>query len=275
MRSLLLHKVLPYLLITALALVFMTPVLWMLSTALKKATQILAWPPIWIPTEPQWSNFPEALTRLPFARFALNSTTIVVLNMVGQLLSVPIIAYVFARLRFPWKNQLFILVVATMIIPYQVKMIPLFALFHRLGMINTYWPLVLPAFTGGPFFIFFMRQYMRTIPRELDDAARIDGAGVWRILFRIILPLCRPPLAVIVVYTFLWEWNDYLQPLIYLNDYTKYTIQIGLAFFKSRAGVEWHLFMAATLVTILPCLIIYFFSQRQLIGGLSTMGLKG
>lgn len=264
-----------YIFMTALAIFFMIPVFWMLSTALKERSQVLAWPPQWIPQDPQWDNFVKAMTSHRLGRCALNSAFLVVLNIVGQLLSVPVIAYAFARLRFPGRNALFILVISTMMIPYQAKMIPLFALYHWLGLIDTYWPLILPAFFGEAFFIFLVRQYMMTIPRELDDAARIDGAGTWTILYRVILPLCKPPMVLVIVYTFLWVWNDFLRPLIYLNDANKFTMQIGLAMFKMRFSVQWDLFMAATLVSLLPCLVIYFLVQRQLIGGIASVGLKG
>ncbi|NOZ29961.1 MAG: carbohydrate ABC transporter permease [Chloroflexi bacterium] len=264
-----------YLGMTTLAFFFMIPLLWMLSTALKARWEVFAWPPQWIPQEPHWENFREALTRYPFGRFTMNTALLVVANTIGELLSVPLVAYAFARLRFPGRRSLFMLVIATMMIPLQAKIIPLYALFHRLGMIDTYWPLILPSFAGDPFFIFLMVQYMRTIPFDLDDAARIDGAGTWGILYRVILPLCRPPLTIVVVYTFLWTWNEFLKPLIYLNDFHSFTIQLGLAMFRGRYSVEWNLFMAATLISVLPVLVVYFFVQKQLIGGIASVGLKG
>lgn len=258
-----------------LALIFMIPIIWMLSTSLKARWEIFAWPPQWVPETLHWENYREAFTKYPMGRFMLNSTFLVVINVIGELISVPLIAYGFARLRFPGKKFLFIAMLTTMMIPGHIKLIPLFALYSRLGMIDTYWPLVLPAFFGNPFLIFLMTQYMRTIPRDLDEAARIDGAGTWGILYRVILPLCKPPLTILVVYTFLWTWNEFLHPLIYLNDFDSFPVQVGLAFFKSRYGVEWNLFMAATLVSIIPILVLYFFLQKQLIGGIASVGLKG
>jgi ABC-type glycerol-3-phosphate transport system permease component len=260
---------------TALAFVFMIPLLWMLSTSLKARWEIFVWPPQWIPDTLHWENYREAFTRYPLGRFMLNSTLLVVANIVGELLAVPLVAYGFARLRFPGKGMLFLVVIGTMMIPGHAKLIPLFAIYQRLGWIDTYWPLIVPAFFGGPFFIFLMVQYIKTLPRDLDDAARIDGAGTWAILYRIILPLCKPPLTIIVVYTFWWTWNDFLQPLIYLNSFERFPIQVGLAFFKGRYSVEWNLFMAATLVSILPVLVLYFFAQKRLIGGIASVGLKG
>jgi ABC-type glycerol-3-phosphate transport system permease component len=205
----------------------------------------------------------------------LNSAFLVVVNIIGHFISVPIIAYGFARLRFPGKSVLFLLMLSTMMIPSQVKLIPLYNMYQQLGMIDTYWPLTLPAFFGDAFFIFLLIQFIRTIPRDLDEAARIDGAGTWTILWRIIVPLCRPALAVMAVFTFLWTWNDFLSPLVYLNNFYSLPISVGLAFFRGRYSVEWNLFMAATLVSILPVLVIYFFAQRHLIGGIASMGLKG
>ena len=266
---------LAYLLLTAIALVFMIPIFWMLSTALKARWEVLTWPPEWIPREPQWHNFAEALTRYPFGRFMANTAFLVIANIVGELVSVPLIAFAFARLRFPGKRIFFLLMLATMMLPSQVKMIPLYWIFSKVGMLDTYWPLILPSFFGSPFFIFLMVQYMKTIPNELDDAARIDGANTWQILYRVILPLCIPPLTILAVFTFLWTWNSFLDPLIYLNDFESYPVQLGLAMFRGRYSVEWNLFMAATLITILPVLVVYFFSQNKLIGGIASVGIKG
>jgi len=271
----LIYRIVIYTVMTAIALVFMIPIFWMVSTALKGRWEILTWPPTLIPDIPQWQNFAEALTRYPFDRFILNTLILVAANTIGELVSVPVVAYAFARLRFPGKNPLFLLMLATMMIPSQVKMIPLFWLFSQAKMIDTYWPLILPSFFGTPFFIFLMVQYMKTLPRELDDAARIDGAGTWGILYRVILPLCIPPLTIIAVFTFLWTWNAFLDPLIYLNSFEKFPVSLGLAMFRGRFSVEWNLFMAATLITILPVLVVYFFAQNKLIGGIASVGIKG
>lgn len=264
-----------YALMTFLALLFMLPIFWMASTSLKLPQEIFAWPPEWIPSSPQWGNYAEAFGKYPLARYMLNSAILVVANIIGGLISVPIIAYGFARFEFPFKHVLFLLMLSTMMVPGHIKLIPLFWLYQKLGMIDTYWPLILPSFFGNPFFIFLMTQFIRTIPRELDDAARIDGAGAWGILFRIIIPLCRPALTVVVVFTFVWVWNDFLEPIIFLRDWDSYPISVGLAFFQGRYSVEWHLFMGATLVSILPILVLYFFAQRHLIGGLASIGIKG
>lgn len=264
-----------YVVMTAIAIVFMMPLLWMISTSLKSRTEILAWPPTWIPEQPLWGNYAEAFAKYPLGRFMLNSFILVIGCTIGELVSVPIIAFGFARLNFPFKRVLFILMLSTMMIPSQIKLIPLYSIYSQLRLTGTYVPLILPSFFGNAFFTFLMVQYIRTIPRDLDEAARIDGAGTWTVLYRIILPLCRPVLTVMIVFTFLWVWNDFLQPLIYLNDFATYPISVGLAFFRGRYSVEWNMFMAATLVSILPVLVLYFFAQRHLIGGIASLGLKG
>lgn len=264
-----------YIVLTAIALIFMIPLLWMLSTSLKARAEIMAFPPQWIPAHLHLENYAMAFAKYPLARFMLNTSILVVLNIIGQLIAVPIVAYGFARMEFPLKKVLFVLMLSGMMIPYQVTLIPLYTMFSRLHLLNTYVPLVVPSFFGNPFFIFFMVQYIRTIPRDLDEAGRIDGAGTWTILYRIILPLCKPILAVMVVFQFLWTWNDFIQPLIYLNSFELYPIGVGLSFFQGRYSVEWNLFMAATLVSIIPILILYFFAQKHLIGGIASIGLKG
>ncbi len=264
-----------YALMIFLALIFMLPIFWMASTSLKLPREIFAWPPEWIPSTPQWGNFAEAFGKYPLARYMLNSAILVIANIIGGLISVPIIAYGFARFEFPFKNALFLLMLSTMMVPGHIKLIPMFWLYSRLELIDTYWPLILPAYFGNPFFVFLMTQYIRTIPRDLDDAARIDGAGAWGILYRIIIPLSRPALTVVVVFTFVWVWNDFLEPIIFLRDWDSYPISVGLAFFQGRYSVEWHLFMGATLVSIIPILVVYFFAQKHLIGGLASIGIKG
>lgn len=258
-----------------LSLIFLVPILWMFSTAIKSRWDIFAWPPKFFPEQLHWENFRDVFTRVPMLRFIGNTFFIIVIKTIGELLSVPLIAYGFARLRFRGKSVLFLLVISTMMIPLQTKLIPLYSMYVRLNMIDTYWPLVLPAFTGTPFFIFLLIQYLKTMPRDLDDAAKIDGVGTFGILYRILLPLCIPALTIIVTYTFLWTWNEFLQPLIYLNTYEKFTIQMGLEMFKGIWSVEWNLLMAATLATMMPVLIMYFFVQKQLIGGIASVGMKG
>jgi multiple sugar transport system permease protein len=255
------------------------PVGWMLTAALRPdQTPVFTVPPQWFPTEQwHWENFSRALLteRRPFLRYMLNTLQIVAGNIVGTLFSCSLVAFAFARLRFRGSSFLFNVLIITMLIPWQVLMIPQFLMFHRIGWYGTYLPLIVPSFTGTAFFIFLIRQYMRTFPRELDDAARIDGCGFWGIFWYVILPLTTPVLAVCVVFVFLGAWNDLLGPLIYLDSGTMFTVAIGLANMVTRANTDWNLLMAANLITMLPAVIIYFFAQEKLIGGIASVGLKG
>lgn len=264
-----------YGLLILLSVTFLLPIFWMASTSLKLPAEVFAFPMKWVPETPHWENYQEAFDKYPLWRFMGNSTYLVVVSTIGQLISVPLIAYGFARFEFPGKKVLFMLMLSTLMIPSQIKYIPMYWMFQKVGLIGTYWPLILPEFFGHPFFIFLMTQYIRSIPKELDEAARLDGANSWMILYKVILPLCKPVLAVIVVFSFLWNWNEFMGPLVFLDNFKDYPISVGLAFFQGRYSVEWHLFMAATLVSIIPVLVVYFFAQRHLIGGLSAAGLKG
>jgi ABC-type glycerol-3-phosphate transport system permease component len=251
------------------------PVGWVILTALKARQQIFAWPPVYFPDPVRWDNFTEVMTAIPFARFALNSVFISLMNIIGRVLSCSLVAFAFARLRFPGKNLLFFLLLSTLMIPHQITLIPQFVLFNAIGWTGTYLPLIVPAFLGNAFFIFLMRQYIMTIPRDLDEAARIDGATTWDIFGRIIMPLCIPPMVLITVLTFLWTWNDFLNPLIYINNFDDYTIQLGLNMLRGRFNIQWNLIMAGSLLAMLPCIIIYFLTQKYLIGGIANVGIKG
>ena len=264
-----------YGILTSLSIIVLVPVAWMLSTALKPQSQIFSFPPVYIPHPLLWSNFVDALTAEPFDLYARNTFLLVIVNVIGQLLSCTLIAYGFARLRFPGRNVLFMVMLATLLIPPQVTMIPLFILFRALGWVDTYLPLTVPAFFGNPFYVFLLRQYMLTLPYELDEAARIDGCNTWQILYMILVPLCWPPLTIVVVFTFTDVYNDFLNPLIYLSDPSKFTLAIGLANFVGRYSSNWNYLMAASLVFLVPLLITYYFAQRHLIGGIASFGLKG
>jgi ABC-type glycerol-3-phosphate transport system permease component len=268
-------RLLVHLFMLSLCFVFLIPLLWMISTALKTRAQTWLFPPVWIPDPIVWENFPEVFQVVPFARFIQNTLTIVVWNLLGQVISTSLVAYGFARLRFPGRDFLFILLIATLMIPYQVTLIPTFILYKMLGWIDSYLPLTVPAFTGSAFFIFLMRQYMMSLPFELDDAARIDGCNTFQVLYFILMPLCIPPLTIVVVFTFIGVWSDFLGPLIYLNDSAKYTIALGLSMLRGRHGTDWNLLMAASLMAVLPTLVIYFIAQNKLIGGIASVGLKG
>lgn len=274
-----LRAVVLYVILAALSLFILMPIGWMLTAALKPPTApIFTFPPEWFPTEHwHWQTFADALLNptQPFIRFAGNSLFLIVLNVTGAVLSNSLIAYPFARLRFRGKDLLFSIVIGTMLLPGPVLLIPQFLIFYRMGWYGTYLPLVVPSFTGSAFFIFLLRQYMRSIPRDLDEAARIDGAGFWQIYWRIILPLTLPALTVVAVFVTLGTWNDFFEALIYLDEQSEFTIALALATFVRRVGMQWNEMMAANLVAMMPVLILYFFAQEQLIGGIASVGIKG
>jgi multiple sugar transport system permease protein len=272
------YKVLMYGMLLALCSFIMLPVFWMLTAALKPDLEPVFTPtPEWFPTKFwEWDNFRRVLVdTLPFLRYSINTMIIVVGNIIGMLVSCSVVGFAFARLRFRGSKVLFYILIVSMLIPWQALMVPQFLFFVKIGWYGTYLPLIVPSFTGSAFFIFLIRQYMRTIPKDLDDAARVDGLNYWQIFWRIILPLSTPVLTVCAVFTFLWSWNNLLGPLIYLDSQDKFTVAIGLANLVSRADTPWNLTMAANLVTILPCVILYFFVQKRLIGGIASVGLKG
>ena len=272
--------------LVVLTLFILLPLGWMLTAALKPDNvPVFTFPPEWFPTEHfAFGTFVQALTQPgePYGRFALNSLLLAGLNIVGAVLSNSLIAFAFSRLEFRGKNVLFAAVLATMLLPAPVLLIPQFLLFFNIGWYGTvdgfpagYLPLIVPSFTGNAFFIFLLRQYMRTIPRELDEAARIDGASSWTIYWRIVLPLSVPALVVVAVFTFLGVWNDFFGPLLYLDDPEWFTVPLALAREVTRVGTEWNIVMAATLVAMLPPLIVYAFSQNKLMGGIASVGIRG
>jgi ABC-type glycerol-3-phosphate transport system permease component len=270
---------LAYAFLLLLVAIVILPFGWMITVALKpNNAPVFTLPPEWFPTEYwHWENFRLALvdSTQPFGRYFLNTTMIVFFNIIGTLFSCSLAAYAFARLQFRGSELLFNILIITMLVPWQALIIPQFLLFFNLGWYGTYLPLIVPSFTGGAFYIFLIRQYMRTFPRDLDDAARIDGASYFRIYWDIILPLSRPVLMVVVVFVFLGGWSDLLGPLIYLNETNQFTLAIGLANFVHTSGTEWNLLMAANLITILPILVVYYFAQGRLIGGIASVGMKG
>ncbi len=268
-----------YAVLLGLTAFILLPICWMLTAALKPDTApVFTYPPEWFPTEHfRWQTFQDALLDPddPYLRYALNTVFLVMMNIVGAVLANSLIAYPFARLRFRGKNMLFTLLIATMLLPAPVLLIPQFLIFYRLGWYGTYLPLIVPVFTGSAFFIFLLRQYMRTIPRDLDEAARIDGAGYWGTYWRVILPLTAPALAVVAIFQGLGTWNDFFGPLLYLDDPEEFTIALALATQLTRVGTEWNTLMASNLVAMIPPLIVYFLAQKQLIGGIASVGIKG
>ncbi len=258
------------------AFVMALPFLWLLSSSLKLERMIFIFPPQWIPNPVRFQNYVDALTYKPFGTYIANTLWIVLLNEVAIVGSASLCAYGFARIRFPGRDAWFGLVLATMMVPYFVLMIPQFVIFSRLGWSDSYLPLTVPFFFGGGAFnIFLLRQFFRTLPPELADAARIDGCDELGIYWRIFIPLAKPALITVGIFTFLNGWNDFIGPLLYINSPDKFTVAIGLATFRSIMRTRWDLLMAASTAMILPVLVLFFFAQRYFIQGIVLSGLKG
>ena len=261
------------------ALVMFLPFLWLLSSSLKTELAIFRYPPDWIPDPIQFSNYVDAWTTRPFALYVRNTLVILLLNEIAVLVSASFCAYGFARIDFPGRNVWFAILLATVMLPGIVTMIPQFVIFSRIGWVNTILPLTVPFFFGGGAFnIFLLRQFFRTLPAELADAAYIDGASEITIYWRIMLPLAKPALATIAIFTFIGTWNDFMGPLLYLaKDPNKFTVALGLAMFRTAfAGrTRWDLLMAASTMMIIPVIFVFFVAQRYFIQGIAISGLKG
>ncbi len=266
-----------HLLVLALSVVFALPLIWTLSTSLKPLPQVYTVPPQLIPRPVLWGNYPEALTRVPFFHYMGNTMKVVVPAVVGAVLSSTLVAYGFARVRFHYREVFFILCIGTMMIPYQVTMVPLFVIFKNLGWINTYLPLIVPAFFGNAYYIFLLRQFFLTIPQELSDAARVDGCSESLILARIIVPLSVPAIAMVALFEFMWGWNDYLGPLLYISREDLYTVALGLTRYQGGgfSQAKWTHLMAASVASIVPILVLFFLTQRTFIEGITLTGIKG
>jgi len=259
------------------AFVIMIPFFWMISTSLKTAGDVYLYPPKWIPNPMQFVNYKTVVELVPLGRFALNSAFIVTMVMIGTLLSCSFSAYGFARLRAPGRDIIFLLILATMMLPSAVTLVPTYIAFNHLGWINSFKPLIVPAFFGSPFFLFLLRQFYLSIPRELEESARIDGASSYRIWWDLMLPLTKPALATVAVFTFFGTYNDFFGPLIYLSDQSKQTVAVALSYFSGSptAGPQMHLLMAMTLLATIPSLIVFLFVQRYFVQSIVTTGLKG
>ncbi len=268
-------KIIFYILLSGLSIIFILPFLWMISTALKAPEQVWVFPPQWIPNPIVWKNFPEALKSMDFTLHLKNTLLITGFTMCGTLLSSSLVAYGFAMFRFKFREILFMLLLSTMMLPSQVTIIPLFIVFTSLGWVNTFKPLIIPSFFGSPFFIFLLRQFFLTIPRELNEAAIIDGAGYFSIYRRIVLPLSKPAIASVAIFQFMGAWNDFFGPLIYLNQMDKYPLSLALYAFRGIYSTDWQYLMAASIVVTLPCLVVFFLAQRYFIQGIALTGMKG
>jgi multiple sugar transport system permease protein len=264
-----------YALLLGLAVLFMLPFMWMVSTSLKKSQDVFTYPPTFFPNSFEWRNYIVGWNTLPFNTFLRNSLIVTLANVVGNLISCSLVAYGFARLRARGRDVLFLLLLATLMIPREVTIVPRFLLFKEVGIINTLWPLIIPAWFGYPFFIFLLRQFFMSIPQELDEAARMDGASSFRILRSIILPLSKPALATVAVFAFIGNWTNVLDPLIYIRSQDLYTLALGLNLFRGVNLIQFNLLMAVSIVTLLPVLIVFFLSQRLFVQGVTLTGMGG
>jgi len=286
-----LSKSITYVLLLAMCAVFCVPFAWALLCSLKTKSQVYAVPPKWdpglsahanlsaisravFPSPVAWGNYLEVFRRLDFALFFRNSFFICLLATAGQLLSSSVVAFGFARIRFAGRDALFLLVLATMMIPYQVTMIPLFLLFREIGWVDSFLPLIVPQFFGSAFNIFLLRQFFRTVPYELDEAAAIDGCGRFGVYWRIILPISKPALMVVAIFTFLWHWRDLMGPLIYLDSLSKRTVALGIAYFRNPYETGMHLIMAAAIAALVPVVALFFVGQRYILQGITLAGVR-
>lgn len=275
-RQVVLHEIL----LTG-ALVFLLPFAWLVSTSLKPDEQIFVFPPQWLPRPFQWKNYPDALRFLPEGThfglvFLGNTLYITLMNVIGVVFTSSLVAYSFARLRWPGRDVLFVVLLSTMMLPAAVTMIPVFLIYKHLGWVDTLRPLWVPAYLGGaPFYIFLLRQFFLTIPRDLEDAAKIDGCSFFGIYWRIMLPLIKPALAAIIIMQFMASWNDFMGPLIYITSPEKMNLAYALQLFQTAHGSEWSLLMAASTMVTLPVILVFFFTQRYFIEGVTLTGLKG
>lgn len=271
-----------YLLMVSLGLMFMFPWFWTLSTSLKRPAELFIFPPLWIPAQLQFDNYVEVFRQVPFGLWYLNSVVVVLLSTAGVLLTATLVAYSFARFRWPGRDILFAITLGTMMLPGEVTLIPKYILFKNLGWLNTILPLWVPAwFGGGAFIIFLIRQFLLSLPRDFDEAATIDGANPWQVFRHILLPLMKPVLATVAVLHAIWTWNDFLDPLIYLASPEKFTLALGLRYFNVTPGQQSsgipteHLLMASVVMSTLPIILLFFFAQKYFVQGMVMSGLKG
>jgi len=270
-------------LLIAGGLLMIAPFAWMISTSLKTRAEVFVTPPTLIPIVPQWHNYVDMWNALPFASFFFNSAKLAILNTVGQLVSCSMAAFAFSALRFRFREPLFALLLVTLIIPFQVVLVPNFILYRLLphpfsesgNWIGTHEPLWVGAFLGGAFGTFLLRQFFLAIPHELGDAARVDGANPWQIYRHIYLPLAKPALATLAIFTFMWSWNDLIDPVIYLRDIQTLTVTAGLSLFQGQYVGRWPLLMAGALVSVLPMILLFIVAQRQFVRGIALTGIKG
>ena len=273
--------VLTYAALAVCGVLFCFPFFWTISTSLKTGIETRIVPPQFFPEAVQWRNYIAIWSAQPIARWLLNSTLIIVAGVPGAVITATVVSYSFARFDFPGRDFLFMVMLSTLMLPYEVTLIPQYIIYQKyFGWIDTYWPLIVPNWLGGgAFTIFLLRQFLMTLPRDLDDAARVDGASSFQILWRILVPLCRPALATVAILQFLREWNDFLGPFVYLSSPGKFTMSLGLRFFQtlpeSTQEPQTHLLMTATVLMSLPAILLFFGFQRYFVRGIAMTGMKG
>ena len=264
-----------YILVIVLSFIFFSPFLIMVTTALKTNADAFQLPVKLFPREVIWNNFPEAMAKIPYVRYMMNTIFITLLSVIGQMVATPLVAYYLAKTKWKGAPIISALIMGTMMIPYTVTMIPLYKIWSRLGFTNTYVPLILPTFFGSPFYIIIMRQFFAGLPNSLMEAAKIDGAGEFKRYIAIALPLSRPALTTVGIYAFINAWSDYLAPLIYINKTEKLTLSLGLQGFLNQYSVDWTHLMAAATIFVIPVVIFFLFFQRNFVEGIATSGIKG
>jgi len=255
------------------SILMIIPFLWMISSSLKSTNEMYSFPPTWIPKQILWENYLYMFQSAPWGLYFFNTTKITVLVVIGQLILCSMAAYAFARLKFPGRNLIFLILLGTMMIPYHVTMIPTFKIMKELNWLNTHYSLIIPPLFNA-FGIFLLRQFFMTIPNELEEAAKIDGCSYPRIFLHVILPISTPALTTLAIFTFMSQWNDFLAPLIYINDDNLKTLTLGLATFQGTYTTQWNYLMAGSFIVLLPVLVVYAFAQRYFIEGIVMSGLK-
>jgi ABC-type glycerol-3-phosphate transport system permease component len=269
------QRVLIYAGLAAGSVIYALPFLWMVSTSLKDPRMAMQYPPSWWPDPIVWENYVRSVTILPFDHFTVNSVLYTGFALVGHLVSCSVVAYGFARIPFRGRGVLFVVLLSTLMLPWQVTLIPQFILFKNLGWLDTLLPLVVPTYFGNAFYIFLLRQFLMTLPLELDEAARIDGANPFQTFLLVNLPLLKPALATVAIFAFIYHWNDFFGPLIYLTTPEQMTIAVGLQLFRGQYGTDFTLLMAASTLALLPIIILFFFTQRTFVQGIALTGIKG
>lgn len=269
------RRILSHLILLFGSIFFVVPLIFMVSTSLKALRQIAKFPPELIPNPVIWLNYPDVFLYAPMHWYFVNTMIIVIPAVIGAIITSSLAAYAFARLRAPGRDFIFMIVLSTMMLPTIVTMIPTYILFAKLGWVGTFKPLTIPALAGSAFFVFLMRQFFMTIPRELEEAALIDGCSRTRIFINIILPLARPVLATVTIFAFMGSWNEYIGPLIYLGNKDQYTLSLGLQVFVQQNRAEWGLMMAASTMMVSPVILLFFLAQKHFVQGITLTGIKG